>query len=80
MVGLARLPFGLTLSELRVGQLYVKCPDIGVDLDDIAVPQQRDRAANRGFRSDMADAEPAGGAGEPAVGDQGDLAAHALPG
>ena len=28
----------------------------------------------------MANAEPAGGAGEPAVGDQGDLAAHPLPG
>src|SRR5258705_5748491 len=80
MVGLARLPFGFALSQLRIGQLYVKCPDVGVDFDDIAVAQQRDRAADRRFRPDMADAEAAGGPGEPAVGDQRDLAAHALPG
>src|SRR6201996_9693824 len=80
MVGLSRGPFGFTLGELRVGQLYVKCADVRVDFDDVAVLQQRDRAPDRRFRPDMADAEAAGGAGEPAVGDQGDLAAHALPG
>jgi hypothetical protein len=51
---------------------------LGVDLDDVAVLQQRDRAADRRLRPDMADAEAAGRAGEAAVGDQRDLAAHAL--
>src|SRR5260221_96936 len=50
MVGRARLPFGLAFRQLRVGQLYVKCPDIGVDFDDVAVPQQCDRPAYGGFR------------------------------
>ena len=31
-------PFGLAFSQLRVGQLYVKSPDIGVDFNDIPVP------------------------------------------
>ncbi len=38
MIGRPGLPFGLAFSQLRVGQLYVKSPDIGVDFDDIAVP------------------------------------------
>src|SRR6478609_6118979 len=80
MISLSGLPFGLTFSELGVGQLYVKSPDVGVDLDDVTILQQGDRPAHGRFRPDMADAEPAGGAGEPAVGDQGDLAAHPLPG
>src|ERR1700677_4612591 len=80
MVSLARLPFGLTFGQLRVVQLYVKSPDLGVDFDDIAVAQQRDRATDRRLGPDMADAEATGGAGESAISDQGDLAAHALPG
>src|ERR1700680_3674670 len=80
MIGRAGLPFGSALSQLRLGQLYVKSPDIGVDFDDIAVPQQRDRAADRRFWPDMADAEAARRAGKPAVGDESYLAAHALPG
>src|SRR4030081_114569 len=80
MIGLARSPFGLALSQLRVGQLYVNGPDASVDFDDIAVLQERDRSAHGRFRPDVADAEPAGRTGEPAVGDERDLAAHALPG
>src|SRR6202012_1048999 len=80
MMGLSWLPFGLTFGEFGVGQLYVKCPDHGIDLDDIAVLQQTDGTADRCFRPDMADAEAAGGAGEPAVGDERDFTAHALPG
>src|SRR2546430_1611559 len=79
MVGLSGLPFGSPFSEFGVGQLYVKSSDIGVDLDDVTILQQGDRAADRRFRPDMADTEAAGGAREPAVGDQGDLAAHPLP-
>jgi hypothetical protein len=40
--------------------------------------KQADRPAFSGFRADMADAEAAGRAGEPAVGDQSYLVAHAL--
>jgi len=54
MIGLARSPFGLALSQLRVGQLYVKCPDDSVDFDDIAVLQERDRSAHGRFRPDVA--------------------------
>ena len=39
---------------------------------------QRDRSADRRLRADVADAEAARGAGEAAVGDQGDLVAGAL--
>src|SRR6266704_2645868 len=78
MIGLARPPFGSALGQLRVGQLYVKCPDRRVDFDDIAVLQQCDRPAHGRFRPDMADAEPTGRTGEPAVGDERDLAARAL--
>src|ERR1700748_3778063 len=80
MVGLAWLPFGSTISELGIGQFYVKSPNHRVDLDDVAVLQQRDRAADGSLRSDMTDAETAGCARKTSVGDQGDLAAHALSG
>src|SRR5215471_18465406 len=80
MVGLARPPFGLAPGQLCVSQFYVKCTCGRVDLDDVAVPQQSDRPADCRLRPDMADAEAAGCAREPAVGDQGNLAAHALPG
>src|SRR6478609_878949 len=46
MISLSGLPFGLTFSELGVGQLYVKSPDVGVDLDDVTILQQGDRAAH----------------------------------
>src|SRR2546430_17067674 len=75
MVSRARGPFGLAFCQFGVGQFYVKGTDLGVDLDDVAVPQQPDRAANGRFRPDMPDAEAAGGAGEPAVGEERDLAA-----
>src|SRR4051812_22015790 len=80
MFGLTWLPFGLAFRELRIGQLYVKCAYVGVDFDDVTVAQQPDRPADGRFRPYMADAEPAGCAGKPAIGDQGDLAAHALTG
>src|ERR1700689_5211418 len=80
MIGLPRLPFGLAFGQFGVGQLYVKSPGHGVDFDDVTVAQQCDRPAHGRFRPDMADAEPAGGTGEPAIGDQRDLAAHAPPG
>src|SRR5260370_16711609 len=80
MIGRASLPTGLTFGELRIGQFYVKYSGICVDFDDIAVPQQRDRPTHGRFRPDMADAEPASGPRKPAVSDERDFAAHALPG
>src|SRR5438067_12917373 len=80
MVSLTRPPFSFTLGELCVGQLYVKSSGNCVDFDGIAVLQERDRPAHGRFRPDMADTESSSSAREPAVGDQRDLAAHALPG
>src|SRR6187399_1636588 len=80
VVSLSRHPFGFTFSEFGVAQFYVKDSGLGIDLDNVTILRQGDRTADRRLWPDMADAEPAGGAGEPAVGDQGDLAAHPLPG
>src|SRR5882724_11585615 len=80
MVSRSGPPFGFTFSEFGAGQLYVKSPDVGVNFDDVTILQQGDWPADRRFRPDMADAEPAGGAGEPAIGHDGHLAAHPLPG
>ena len=65
-------------SNSLLRQVDVERALLAVELDDVAVAQQRDRAADCGFRADMADAEAARAAGEAAVGDQRDLAAHAL--
>src|SRR5262249_50299867 len=75
---LARLPLGLALGEFLGRDLHVERAVHGVDGDDVAVADQRDRAAHGGLRPHMADAEPAGRAGEAAVGDERDLVAHAL--
>src|SRR5258708_16952310 len=79
MIGRAGLRFGLALGQLRLGQLYVKSPDDGVDFDGIPILQQGDRSANGGFRPDLANAEPARCSREPAVGHQCALSAHAPP-
>src|SRR4051812_12321583 len=80
VVSLSRRPFGFTIGKFGFGQFYVKGAGLSVDLDNVTILQQGNRTTYRRLRPDMADAEPAGGAGEPAVGDQGDLAAHPLPG
>ena len=49
-----------------------------VDVDHIAVLDERDVAALIGFGAHMADGQAAGGAGEAAVGDQRDIRAQAL--
>src|SRR3974390_334986 len=53
-------PFGFAFRKFSVGELYVKCADDRIDLNDVAVPQERDRSAHSRFRSDMADAQTAG--------------------
>src|SRR5580693_53817 len=65
-------------GELGVAQLDVERSLFGIELDDVAVADEPDRAAHGSLGADMADAEAAGRAGEPAVRDQRDLAAHAL--
>src|SRR5207237_988876 len=48
----ARLPRALALRELVVGELDVERALGSVDLDNVAVAQQRDRPADRGLRPD----------------------------
>src|ERR1700689_424784 len=74
----ARLPGFGAGRKLGVAQLDVERALFGIELDDIAIANEPDRAAHGSLRPDMADAETARRAGEPAVGDQRDLAAHAL--
>src|SRR5918993_713036 len=73
---LARLPFGLALSEFLVGEFHVDGATDGIDCDDVAVPEQPDGSTHGGFGAHMADAEAAGRAREPAVGDERHLVAH----
>src|SRR5690606_20260647 len=74
-----RRPVSLPPRDLVIGHIDFDGPGNGVDSDDVTVTDVRDRAAHGRFRTDMADAEATGGAGKAAVGDQGDLVAHALP-
>src|SRR6516225_9667654 len=73
-----RLPGLAALGELAIAEVDGERPLLGVEADDVAIPDQADRPAHRRLRPDMADAEAAGGAGEATVGDEGDLVAHAL--
>src|SRR3984893_8671056 len=76
---LPRLPILAPPLQLLCGELHIQRAFFRVDLDDVAIAQQRDRPADRGLRADVADAEPERRAGETAVGDERDLAASALP-
>src|SRR5882724_9854957 len=75
---IARLPAFFTAGEFGVGHLHFECALLGIELDDVAVLDERDRSAERGLGADMADAEAARRAREAAIGDQRHLAAHAL--
>src|SRR5580700_9370281 len=74
----ARLPGFGAGGKLGVAELDVQRALFGIELDDVAVANEPDRAAHGGLRPDMADAKTARRTGEAAVGDQRDLAAHAL--
>src|SRR3954470_348465 len=63
-VMLTRRPALTALGQLVIRQLDCDGAGFGVDRDDVAVLQQADRAANGRFRTDMADAEATGSAGE----------------
>src|SRR5262249_41239141 len=47
------LPGGLALGQFLIGQLDRDRALVGIDLDDVAVLQQGDRPAGRGFRRDV---------------------------
>ena len=58
--GLARLPCLGARLELSLRELDVERALHGIDGDDVAVAHMRDRAADGGLRTHMADAEAAG--------------------
>src|SRR4029077_18615943 len=76
--GGTRLPFLRTPIQLSLAELDVERTALRIECDDVAVANERDPTADRRLLADMADAETAGGAGKAAIGNQRDLAAHAL--
>src|SRR6516165_11439676 len=78
-LGRRRLPTRLACLELGMRELDLERAALGVEPNDIAVLDERDWSTDRGFGTHMADAETPGRAREAPVGDQGNLATHALP-
>src|ERR1043166_2650958 len=78
VLALAGFPILPPLLQLLCGELHIQRAFFRVDLDDVAIAQESDRAADRGLRPDVADAKSERGAGEAPVGDQRELAAGAL--
>src|SRR5436190_1715352 len=76
---LPRLPRLGPRVEFSLAELDLESALDGIECDDVAVAQKRDRAAHGGFGTDVADAEAAGRSGEAPIGDERDLATHALP-
>src|SRR5262245_17595861 len=74
----ARLPFFRAAIQFGVAELDVEGAMLRIERDDVAVANERDRAAHCRLRTDMADAAAARSAGEATVGNQRDLGAHAL--
>src|SRR4051812_38535733 len=68
IAGLVRGPVAGAVLQFDRIDLQVDGPGAAVDGDDVAVLHQADRPALLCFRPDVADAQPAGGAGEAAVG------------
>src|SRR5262249_19568783 len=66
---LARLPGFLALGQFVGGNLGVECTFDRVDLDDVAVAEQRDRSADSGLRADVANAKTARRTGKASIGD-----------
>ena len=59
VIGATGTPFGLARGHLLIAQIYIDLTGLSVDGDAVTVFEQTDRAADRGLRSDMPDAEPA---------------------
>src|SRR6185312_6528214 len=74
-----RLPFLGAAFEFGRRQVGVERTLLGIERDAVAVADEADRPADCGFRTDVADTEPARRSGEASVSDQRDFAAHALP-
>src|SRR5262245_51236195 len=74
----ARLPCLGACLQLSLAELNVEGAVDGVDGDDVAVAHMRDRPADGGLRTHMTNAEAAGRSRETPVGQERDLAAHAL--
>src|SRR5665213_1377047 len=77
--GLARRPRCLAAGELLLGDVHRNFAGDGIERDDVAVLDVGDGPADRRFGANVADAEAAGRAREPAIGDECDLVAHPLP-
>jgi hypothetical protein len=58
----------VSICEFLVAKLDGECSDLRIDGDDVSIAQQTNRTSNSRFRSDVANAEAAGPAGEAAVG------------
>src|SRR5205807_8685442 len=79
IIGFARLPGAAAFIQLGVAELDSDPSRLGIDGNDVAIAQQRDRTADRRLRAYMADAEAAGAAGEATISDQRHVVAYALP-
>src|SRR4029077_2707486 len=66
----ARLPLLRAPIKLSLAEPDVERAALRIERDDVTIANERDRAADRRLRTDMADAEAARGAGKPAIGDQ----------
>src|SRR4051812_11651609 len=75
--GLRWRPAREATVELRVVDAERQRAGVDVDRDRVAVAHRGERPAARRLGRDVADHEPAGGAGEPAVGDERDRLAEA---
>src|SRR3546814_19399746 len=78
VLGLAWLPLLLARRHLPGRNIDAENALDRINGDDVAILDQTDRAADRRFRADMADAEAARGAGDAAVSDQCHFLTHAL--
>src|SRR4029078_1263571 len=78
IVVLARLPLRLARGAIPGGEFHVERTLHRIDLDDVAVADQADRAADRRLRPDMAHAETARGAREASLRDHRDFFSRAL--
>jgi len=77
-VAIAGLQFAAALGQLLVGQLDVHGTGLDVDVDDVAVLDERHRALVRRLGSHVPDGQTRGAAGVATVGEHGDLLADAL--
>src|ERR1700733_14711057 len=76
-VRLARLPRRAAALALRRGQLHIECTALGLDTDALPRPKKRHRPGPGGLRRHLSNPPAVTAAGEPPVGNEGDLVAEA---